>query len=79
MTISNGIFSFFIFKFENKSDYNSIRLIKQVNYAVDFEPITKDDINYIVNNIKIIDEPRVPFPQANDFEKCINILEILKS
>ncbi len=79
MTVSNWIFSFFVFKFEKENDYNSIHLVKQINYAVDFEPITENDVKYILDSSKIIEEPEIPFPQADDFEKCINILEILKS
>ena len=77
MTESNWIFSFFIFKFEDKNNYNSIKLIKQIDYSIDFEPITNNDIASL-SNLKYVEEPNVPFPQADDFEKCINVLELLR-
>lgn len=79
MTESNWVFSFFIFKFEDENNYNSIKLVKQVNYIVDFKPITEKDVNSLLKNTKTVKEPEVPFPQANDFEKCINLLEFLEN
>lgn len=76
MTESNWVFSFFVFKFEDDNDYNSIKLVKQLNYSIDFEPITKKDVESL-EEVKYVKEPEVPFPQADDFEKCINVLELL--
>lgn len=76
MTESNWIFSFFIFKFENENKYNSLKLVKQLNYSIDFETISEEE-KKALKNIKCVKEPKVPFPQADDFEKCINVLELL--
>ena len=77
MTESNWVFSFFVFKFEDEKNYNSIKLIKQIDYSIDYQPITKKDINSL-ESIEFVKEPEVPFPQADDFDKCINVLELLK-
>ena len=38
-----------------------------------------EEVEEIINNTRIKREPEIPFPQANDFEKCINLLEILEN
>ena len=77
MTESNWVFSFFIFKFEDEKNYNSIKLIKQIDYSIDYHPLTTEDIDSF-DKLKFVKEPKVPFPQADDFDKCINVLELLK-
>lgn len=80
MTISNDVFTFFVYKFNNDNDYNSIELVKKKSYAISFEPITFDEVKNILNDVKTVSEPEnTPFPQADDFEKVINLLEILQS
>lgn len=80
MTISNDVFTFFVYKFNDDNDYNSIELVRTKSYAISFEPITFEEVKEIFNRVKIIPEPEnTPFPQADDFEKVINLLEILQS
>jgi len=79
MTVSNDIFTFFVYKFNDDDDYNSIELVKQKSFAINFEPITLSEVKNIIKNVKEVPEPEVPFPQADDFEKVINLLEILQS
>lgn len=77
MTFSNDKFSFFIYQFENEEDYNSLKLIQQKDFIVTHEPITLEDIKMVVNNIKFISEPNVPFPQADSFIRIIDLLNLL--
>lgn len=77
MTYSNDIFSFFIYEFQNKSDYNSLRLIEQKNYIIAPEEITQQDVSDIFATITLIPEPSTPFPQANNFERVIDLLSLL--
>ena len=80
MTYSNSsnIFSFFIYKFENLLDYNSIKLVEQKNYVIAPEIITHDDVSEIFKSITIAPEPKnIPFPQANTFARIIDLLTIL--
>lgn len=77
MTYSNDIFSFFEFKFESPMDYNSLKLVRQQNYKIAAEKITFKDIINVFKNTKVIKEPRISYPQANSFERIINLLEML--
>lgn len=78
MTYSNDIFSFFIYKFERDIDYNSLVLVEQKNYAIAPEEIHLSDVGSIVKNIQLVPEPlKIPFPQANSFERLIDLLSLL--
>ncbi|TFI55145.1 translation elongation factor [Mastigocladus laminosus UU774] len=80
MTYSNSsnIFSFFIYKFNNILDYNSISLVEQRNYIISPENISLEDISEIFESTTIVSEPiNIPFPQANKFERVVDLLTIL--
>lgn len=77
MTYSNDIFSFFIYQFSNDKDYNSLQLITQKNYTIAPEEIQRSDVDWVLNNIKVIAEPDVPFPQADKFERVVDLLSLL--
>ena len=79
MTVSNDIFTFFVYKFNDDNDYNSIELVSQKSFTINFEPITIQEVKDILKRVELVSEPDVPFPQADDFEKVINLLEILQS
>ena len=77
MTYSNDIFSFFIYEFRNDKDYNSLKLREQKNYTIAPEEIQRSDVDLVLNNIKVIAEPDVPFPQADKFERVVDLLSLL--
>ena len=39
--------------------------------------ITADDIQQVLHNVVRENEPQIPFPQADSFERVINICELL--
>src|SRR4028118_617034 len=77
MTYSNDIFSFFIYEFSNDEDYNSLKLREQKNYTIAPEEIQRSDVARVFNNIKVIAEPDFPLPQANKFERIVDLLSLL--
>ncbi|MGV8146291.1 MAG: type II restriction enzyme [Alkaliphilus sp.] len=78
LVYSNGIFSFYEYAFEDVNDYNSLILKKHKNYSLDELDISFDDILEVFKRVRIIKEPQeIPFPQANKFERVINLCEIL--
>lgn len=77
-TYSNDVFHFFEYKFEDVNNYNSLVLVRQKNYIVNYEKITQEDVNEVAERVtKFVPEPEVPFPQADDFEKVIDLLDKL--
>lgn len=77
MTYSNDIFSFFLYEFKNKREYNSLELIKQVDYIIAPENIELNNVEEIFEKVTICQEPDVPFPQADKFERVVDLLGLL--
>ena len=80
LTYTNGIFHFREYSFEDFRHYNSLKLLRQKKYAIletqdeliNFELITK-----LQQEITIVQEPKIPFPQADSFARIINLCELL--
>ena len=78
MTYSNDVFTFLIYKFRCELEYNSIELVAQKKYQIAPETITLSDIIEIYNATLLITEPEnVPFPQADKFERIVDLLGLL--
>lgn len=76
---SNNIFSLYEYAFSDYSSYSSIKLIQHKNYSVQDTAITSQDIQAILHRVRVIDEPSgIPFPQADTFERVINLCELLR-
>lgn len=78
LTYSNGIFHLREYEFTNPELYNSIRLIQHKKYAVQEGDINIENIQNILDKVQILKEPELPFPQADSFERVINLCELLK-
>lgn len=79
LTYSNGIFHFREYLFEDPTHYNSIRLVREKKYTIRDGAINLELIQKILHQVKIVKEPAIPFPQADSFERTINLCEILNS
>lgn len=78
MVYSNGIFNVYEYKFENDEDYSSIKFVKSKKYSIEDTEIEITDIENIFNGIKNFEnEPEIAFPQADSFERVINLCELL--
>lgn len=73
---SNGLFDLYQYQFENPQNYNSLRLVKRKKYIIATE-ILLEDIERLLKNTPIVQEPEIPFPQANSMERLINLLQLL--
>lgn len=78
LTYSNGIFHLREYEFTDTELYNSIQLVKHKKYAVREGAINIEAIQNILDRVKVVKEPEMPFPQADSFERVINLCEILK-
>ena len=75
---SNGIFHLYEYQFSDPMEYSSLTLVKQKNYSVEEDmTITSEEINQLLDSVPIIDEPEISFPQADSFERVINLCELL--
>jgi len=78
LTYTNGIFHLREYAFTNINHYNSLVLIKHKKYVVQDGAINIEIIQEILDKTKTIKEPEIPFPQADSFERVINLCELLK-
>ncbi len=76
LVFSNGIFHLYQYQFENPNNYNSLRLVKHKKYFITTD-IRLTDIEGLLYKIREIREPYIPFPQANDMYRIINLIELL--
>lgn len=78
LTYSNGIFHLREYVFNDINHYNSIHLIKHKKYIIQDGSFNVETIQKILQSTNVIEEPNIPFPQANNFERIINLCELLK-
>jgi hypothetical protein len=78
LTYSNGIFHLREYEFADAELYNSICLVKHKKYAVQKGTINPETIQNILDSVKTVIEPKLPSPQADSFERVINLCELLK-
>lgn len=79
LVYSNGIFHFYEYEFQNPNWYNSLVLVKQKNYSIENTTIVLSDLQDIIMHTQTVPEPDISFPQANRFERVINLCELLKT
>ncbi len=77
LTYTNGIFHFREYIFENPNRFNSLNLIRQKKYIIREGAINAEIIQETLNSVIITPEPKLPFPQADSFDRVINICELL--
>ena len=77
---SNGIFTIYEYRFKDINEYSSIELVKCKKYSIEDTDIDLGTIQNLIDNINnFIDEPEISFPQANSFERVINLCELLQN
>lgn len=74
---SNSIFYLYEYRFKDLQHYNSLELVKHKRYCLEDTHISVEDVEMIMDTVKFNREPLVPFPQADSFERVINICELL--
>lgn len=79
MIYSNEVFYFFEYDFADFNNYNSIRLVKSGAYTLFDYSITIEKLEEIVRSVNIVDEPSIPFPQADAFTRVIDLCELANS
>ena len=76
LIFSNGVFYLYHYKFEDPHSYNSLRLVKQKKYMIETE-IHLADIETLLRTVTLVQEPDVPFPQADSMSRIVNLVELL--
>jgi len=75
LSYSNDIFSFYVYKFKDDNNYNSIELVEQKRYQIGSNDIELDDVMDILAQVIVTLEPvDIPFPQADVFPRVVDLL-----
>lgn len=78
LTYSNGVFHLREYEFSNVNHYNSLVLIRHRKYVVQEGSFNLEALSQIIDITKTVKEPEIPFPQADSFERVVNLCELLK-
>jgi hypothetical protein len=78
LTYTNGTFHLREYAFTDINHYNSLILVKHKKYVVQDGAINIEIVQEILDKTKMVKEPEIPFPQADSFERVINLCELLK-
>lgn len=76
LVFSNGVFNLYQYQFEDPENYNSLHLVRQKNYIISTE-INIADIETLLHDTSIVQEPSISFPQADRMSRIINLIELL--
>ncbi|MFW6016542.1 MAG: type II restriction enzyme [bacterium] len=78
LVYSAEVFHFFVYNFEDVYDYNSLQLLYYDSFTIEDEIIRVIDIEELLDEVSIVKEPtNVPFPQADTFERVLDLLGAL--
>lgn len=77
LVYSNGIFHLYRYEFRDPADFRSIALVDSARYALSSSHLDAQAALDIVRAVAPEPEPAVPFPQANSFERVVNLLELI--
>ena len=77
LVYSNGIFHLYRYEFQDPADFRSIALVDSARYALSSSHLDAQAALDIVRAVAPEPEPAVPFPQANSFERVVNLLELI--
>ncbi len=80
LVYSNGIFKLYEYEFQTPNQYNSLVLVKHKNYSIEDTEIDITDLFEIHKQVvNFVNEPEISFPQADSFERVINLCELLEN
>lgn len=75
---SNGIFRLYEYQFPDPTSYSSLCLVQQKQYSIENTFISARELREAAR-CPLRAEPDIPFPQADSFERIINLCELLKA
>lgn len=75
---SDGSYWLYEYRFTEPLYYHSIECVRKRKYTLDDTLLSERDLEHLLQNTPIVSEDEaLPFPQADSFERLINLCEIL--
>jgi hypothetical protein len=78
LVYSNKVYSLYEFSFKDSMQYQSAYISRQIHYLLE-ERAPVPNFADVISHKTVPDPEGVPFPQADDLSKIIDVLEILSS
>lgn len=75
LIFTNGKFYFFQFRFNR--DFGDLKIERASGFVVNEVPIARLSISQLTNRTAVEPEPSVPFPQANDLDKIVDLVSLV--
>ena len=75
--VTNGKFYFFEFRFEQA--FGALSIVRAESYVINESPKARLRLAELMGRSGDEGEPPVPFPQANDLDKVVDLLALLRS
>lgn len=69
--------TYYLHEFEFSEEFGKVSLARSESYVINEPPTTDIDLTSLLRTIQIEGEPGVPYPQANDLDKVIDLLSLL--
>jgi hypothetical protein len=80
LSISDSVFSFYLYRFIEEAHYNSIELVSHRKFQIGTTDIELQDIVNMLNTTPVLQEPEgIPFPQSDSFSRIIDLLTQLQA
>ena len=80
---TNMEYRLFEYRFEDPYNYSSVELLQRRSYLLQDSSISMREVDNLADvpqsQFRKFDHEKVPFPQANDFEKVISVAEFIDS
>ena len=77
LTYTNGVFHLREYEFASINHYNSLVLVKHKKYVIQEGVFNLEILAEIIDKVSIVKDPEIPFPQADSFERVVNLCELL--
>jgi DNA-binding transcriptional ArsR family regulator len=77
LVFSNNMFTAFTYAFSDHTHYNALQLLKVQRFVIADEEIPLAEVRYFLESFHDFREPEVQFPQADSFERVVDLLGIL--
>ena len=77
LTYTNGVFHLREYEFATTDYYNSLVLVKHKKYVIQEGQFNLEMLSEAIDKVKAVKEPAIPFPQADSFERIVNLCELL--
>lgn len=68
---------YYLYEFKFSEKFGDLEVIKKSSFSVNESPVVKINLPLLISQINIENEPDIPYPQADDIDKVIDLVVLL--